>query len=42
MKKVVIVSATRTPIGSFLGSLSNISATDLGAESIKNTIQNIF
>ena len=41
MKKVVIVSATRTPIGSFLGSLSNISATDLGAESIKNTIQKI-
>tara|TARA_B100001750_G_scaffold248334_1_gene278502 strand:+ start:1941 stop:3116 length:1176 start_codon:yes stop_codon:yes gene_type:complete len=41
MKKVVIVSATRTPIGSFLGSLSNISATDLGAQSIKNTIQKI-
>lgn len=41
MKKVVIVSATRTPIGSFLGSLSSLSATDLGAQSIKKTLNKI-
>ena len=31
MKEVVIVSAVRTPIGSFGGSLSSLSATKLGA-----------
>ena len=31
MRDVVIVSACRTPIGDFAGSLSNIMATDLGA-----------
>lgn len=35
MKEVVIVSAIRTPIGSFGGSLANIPATRLGALSIK-------
>ena len=34
MKEVVIVSAVRTPIGSFGGSLSSISATNLGATAI--------
>ena len=29
---VCIVSAVRTPLGSFLGSLSSLSATDLGAK----------
>ncbi len=35
MKEVFIVSAVRTPIGSFNGSLSSLSATDLGATAIK-------
>lgn len=35
MKEVVIVSAVRTPIGSFGGSLSSIPAPKLGAEAIK-------
>ena len=34
-QKVYIVSAKRTPIGSFLGSLSSVSAPYLGAASIK-------
>ena len=38
-KKVVIVSAVRTPIGSFLGSLSGINPTDLGATVIKNILE---
>lgn len=32
---VYIVSAVRTPIGSFLGSLSSLSATQLGGIAIK-------
>ena len=40
-KKVVIVSAVRTPIGSFLGSLSNISAPKLGAIAIKGALEKI-
>ncbi|MFH0733885.1 MAG: acetyl-CoA C-acetyltransferase [bacterium] len=35
MKKVVITTAKRTPIGSFLGTLSSISASKLGAVVIK-------
>ena len=35
MKEVVIVSAVRTPIGSFGGCLSSVSATELGAIAIK-------
>ncbi|MHA4807737.1 acetyl-CoA C-acyltransferase [Flavitalea flava] len=38
-KEVVIVSAVRTPIGSFGGSLKDISATRLGAIAIKGAIQ---
>ena len=34
MKKVVLVAAKRTPIGSFMGSLSQVLATDLGATAI--------
>ncbi len=37
-KEVYIVSAARTPIGSFLGVFSNVSATDLGATAIKGAI----
>ena len=35
MKKVVITTAKRTPIGSFLGTLSSIPASRLGAIVIK-------
>ncbi|MCP4118365.1 MAG: acetyl-CoA C-acetyltransferase [Desulfobacteraceae bacterium] len=38
MKKAVIVSAARTPLGSFGGSLSKIGATDLGAHAINAAI----
>ncbi|MEO6903782.1 MAG: acetyl-CoA C-acyltransferase [Bacteroidia bacterium] len=39
MKEVYIVSAVRTPIGSFGGSLSTISATKLGAIAIKGALK---
>ncbi|MFC6860779.1 acetyl-CoA C-acyltransferase [Zunongwangia atlantica] len=39
--EVVIVSAARTPIGSFLGSLSDIPATKLGAIAIKGALDKI-
>jgi acetyl-CoA C-acetyltransferase len=39
MKEVVIVAATRTPIGSFGGSLAAISATQLGAQVIKAAVE---
>jgi acetyl-CoA C-acetyltransferase len=38
MKDVVIVSACRTPIGDFAGSLASVSATDLGALVIREAI----
>mgnify|MGYP006171021625 CR=1 FL=1 len=38
---VVIVAATRTPIGSFLGALSQISAPQLGAIAIKGVLEKI-
>lgn len=38
MKEVVIVSAVRTPIGSFGGSLKGFSATQLGAAAIKGAV----
>jgi acetyl-CoA C-acetyltransferase len=38
-KEVVIVSAVRTPIGSFGGSLKDISATALGATAIRGALQ---
>lgn len=40
-KEVVIVSAVRTPIGSFLGSLSSVSAPNLGAAAIKGALEKI-
>ena len=40
-KKIVIVSAVRTPIGSFMGALSTISATQLGATAIKGALNKI-
>jgi len=41
MKEVFIVSAARTPIGSFMGSLSSIPATKLGAVAIKGALEKI-
>lgn len=41
MKEVVIVSVARTPIGSFMGSLSNIPAPKLGAFAIKGALAKI-
>jgi len=41
MKKVVLVSAVRTPIGSFMGALSTIPAPKLGATAIKGALQKI-
>ncbi len=38
MKEVYIISAVRTPIGSFGGSLKDISATKLGAAAIKGAL----
>lgn len=40
-KEVVIVSAARTPIGSFLGALSTVSAPQLGAIAIKGALEKI-
>lgn len=41
MKEVVIVSVARTPIGSFMGSLSSIPAPKLGAVAIKGALEKI-
>ena len=41
MKEVVIVSAVRTPMGSFGGSLSVFSATQLGGFAIKGAIDKV-
>ena len=38
-REVVIVSAVRTPIGSFGGSLSTVPATELGAAAIKAAVE---
>ena len=38
---VVIVSAVRTPIGSFMGALSTVSAAKLGATAISGALQKI-
>jgi acetyl-CoA C-acetyltransferase len=39
MKEVYIISAARTPIGSFGGSLSSLSASQLGATAIKAAVE---
>lgn len=41
MKEIVIVSAVRTPIGSFLGNLSSVPATSLGGIAIKGALDAI-
>lgn len=40
-KRVVIVSAVRTPIGSFMGGLSTVTAPTLGAIAIKGALDKI-
>jgi acetyl-CoA C-acetyltransferase len=40
-KRVVIVSAARTPIGSFMGGLSTVTAPKLGATAIKGALAKI-
>ncbi len=42
MNKVYVVSAVRTPIGSFGGMLSGISATSLGAKAIKGALDKVL
>lgn len=39
MKEVYIISAVRTPIGSFMGSLSTVEAPKLGAAAIKGALE---
>lgn len=39
MRDVVIVSATRTPIGSFQGVLSSVASPELGATAIKGALE---
>jgi len=39
MKEVVIVSAVRTPVGSFGGVFKNVSAVDLGVTAVKEAIR---
>ena len=41
MKEVFIVSAARTPMGSFMGSLSTVPATKLGATAVKGALEKI-
>lgn len=41
MKEVYIISAVRTPIGSFGGALSTVSATKLGAAAIKGALEKV-
>ncbi|KAF3357403.1 Protein RIB2 [Verticillium dahliae VDG1] len=41
LPSVYIVSAARTPVGSFLGSLSSLSAVDLGAHAIKAAVERV-
>ncbi|WP_374458938.1 acetyl-CoA C-acyltransferase [Chryseobacterium taeanense] len=41
MKEVFIVSAVRTPMGSFLGSLTGVPATKLGSVAVKGALDKI-
>ncbi|MCX4181441.1 acetyl-CoA C-acetyltransferase [Enterobacter sp. HSTU-ASh6] len=40
MKQVMIVGATRTPVGSFRGSLASLSAVELGAVAVRHLLEN--
>ena len=39
MKNVLVLSAARTPIGAFLGSLSPLSAAEIGAQALKACLE---
>ncbi|MFW8627438.1 thiolase family protein [Deinococcus sp. ME38] len=39
MQRAVIVAASRTPTGKFLGSLESVSAVDLGATTLRETLR---
>lgn len=39
MSKVYVVAAKRTPIGSFLGSLASLKPADIGAQVVKNIVE---
>ena len=39
MKEVYIVSAARTPVGSFGGALAEVSTTQLGAHAVKSAVE---
>lgn len=39
MEKIYVIAAKRTPVGSFLGSLSKVSPSDLAGEVIKNILE---
>ncbi|KAH6650599.1 Thiolase, N-terminal domain-containing protein [Chaetomium tenue] len=41
LPSVYIVSAARTPVGSFLGSLSSLTATQLGSHAIKSAVERV-
>ena len=41
MRRAVIVSAVRTPIGTFGGAISQVGAADLGAVAIKGCLERI-
>ena len=41
MNEVVIVSAVRTPLGCFMGSLSHLSAVDLGIQAVEGALREI-
>ena len=41
MNEVVIVSAVRTPLGCFMGSLSHLSAVDLGIQAVEGALRKI-
>ena len=39
MEQIVIVAGCRTPVGKFMGSLSDVSATKLGAVAVREAVQ---
>lgn len=39
IEEAVIISAARTPVGKFMGSLKNFSATDLGAIAVRESVR---
>ena len=41
LNEVVIVSAVRTPLGCFMGALSNFSAVELGIRALNGAVKKI-